>query len=152
MNHFIFVPPRPTQSSPKRSNRAPPHTPCRSNLLSFPSFIAPACFLLIVVCDLFVGGRLPRYILFLTFFSSFHSPPGMMRQRPPTRSTPVASPLQRTTHHRHQLLVNCCVFRLNGGNLRPRHPPSLNFNFFYPNSSPQTTGKHPPYTFRPRCV
>jgi hypothetical protein len=97
-------------------------------LFSCPSFVAPAYFLLIVVCDSFVGGRLrPRCILFSIFFSSFHSPPGTMRQRPPTRSTPIASPLQRTPHHRHRLLVDCCVFRLNGGNLRPRHRPSLNF-------------------------
>ncbi len=77
------------------------------------------------------------YFIF-AFFSSFHSPPGTMRQRPPTHSTPVASPLQHPPHHRHQLLVDSCVFRLNGGNLTPtRHPPSLNFIFSIPIRHPK---------------
>jgi hypothetical protein len=69
------------------------------------------------------------------FFLSF--PPGTMQQCPPTCSTPVASPLQCTFHHRYPLLFDCCVSRLNGGNLRLRHPPSLNFIFFYPNLLPK---------------
>ncbi len=135
---LVFYPPNPTRSSPKRSNRAPSHAPCQLNLLSCPSFVAPTSFLLIVVCDLFVGSRLrPQCTLFLTFFSLFHLPPRTMGNRPPTHSTQVASPLQRTPHHQHQLLVDCCVFQLNSGNLRLRRPPSLNFIFFYPNLLPQ---------------
>jgi hypothetical protein len=133
-NYFSFLPPRPTQLSPKTIKLHPPHAPCRSNLLSCPSFIEPVCFLLIVVCDLFVGGRLrPRCILFSTFFVI----PFAACNDDPTQSTPVVPPLQRTPHHWHQLLVDCCVFQLNGSNFRPRHPPSINLIFFYPNCCPK---------------
>ncbi len=76
-----------------------------------------------------IGGRLrPRCIfifLFLFFAAPFDAPNNETTS--PTRSAPVASPLQRPPHRQRQLLVGCCVPPSNGGHLRPRVHPSLYF-------------------------
>ncbi len=45
----------------------------------------------------------------------------------PTRSAPVATPLQRPPHRQRQLAVGYCVPPSNGGHLRPRVRPSIYF-------------------------
>jgi hypothetical protein len=42
-------------------------------------------------------------------------------QRPPTRFTPHAPPLQYPSYREHQLSVGCCVFHLSSGHLRSSH-------------------------------
>ncbi len=43
-------------------------------------------------------------------------------------------------------MVGCCIFRANGGHLRPTPCPSL--SFFCPICCPKTTGKNPPHALR----
>jgi hypothetical protein len=108
-------------------------------------------FWLVVVCKIFNRRpSTPRAQPISLFFCC--SPPFDALNNgttTPTRSAPVASPLQRPPHRRQQLLVGCCVPPSNGGHLtRPRVRPFSQF-FLSINSTPQTTGSRPPHTFQP---
>ncbi len=83
----------------------PPRSPRQSQVPSFTFFIAPACFWLVVVWFSFVGGRLRPWDIFVVVFFFVDLPLQAKRQHPPTRSAPVASPLQYPFHRRCWLLV-----------------------------------------------
>ena len=91
--------------------------------------VAAACFWLVVVCKIFnrrpSTPRAQPISLFFCRSPPFDAPNN--RTTTPTRSAPVASPLQRPPHRRRQLSVGCCVPPSNGGHLRPRVRPSLYF-------------------------
>jgi hypothetical protein len=66
---FILVWYYPTRSPPNDRFALPPHSLCRLQLPSFTSFVAPACFWLVVVWFSFVSSRLrPRRIFVVVFF------------------------------------------------------------------------------------
>jgi hypothetical protein len=121
----------------------------RSSRLPFivPS-VAAACFWLVVVCKIFnrrpSTPRAQPISLFFCRLPPFDAPNN--RTTNPTRSAPVASPLQRPPHRRRQLSVGCCVPPSNGGHLRPRVRPSLYFfgRLIQPPNDGQPSSQHVP--------
>jgi len=64
----------------------------------------------------------PTYFLCPIFFVT-----DLMTKPPPTHSSPATPPLNNTFYCGRQLLVDCCVFQINGSHLRPTPISSLCF-------------------------
>jgi hypothetical protein len=124
------------------------HSPRRSQPPSFTSIVAPACFWLVVVWFSFVGGRLrPRRIFVVMFFlrqfaapSEETTPPH--RFRPDCLSSSIPLPPSMPTFG----WLLCPPIKRRPS--KAKGPPIYLF-FSYINIPPQTTGNHPPHTFRP---
>ncbi len=89
------------------------------------------------------GGPLRSQCIFYSifFFPSNLSPPTIGR-RPPTHSNPRAPPLQHPFYCGCQLLVDCCVLLINGGQLRPMHHFPLYFLMWFILVSQMGTNQH----------
>ncbi len=126
----------------------PLRSPCRSQLPSFTSFVAPACFWLVVVWLSFVGGRLrPRHIFVVIFFLHWFAAPSE-ETTPPHKFCPgclsSTIPLPPSMPTFGWLLCPPIKRRPS----KAKGPP---FSLFFSsiNIPPQTTGNRPPHTFRP---
>ncbi len=117
----------PTRLPPNDRFVLPLCSPCGLQLPSFTSFVAPACFWLVVVWFSFVGGHLrPQRIFVVVFFLLIcrskqrdNTPPHVPSRLPLLFNTPPTIDAN--------FLVGCCVPPSNGGHLRQRVLPSLNF-------------------------
>jgi hypothetical protein len=102
-----------------------------------------------LLCEpLLIGGR-PKAMVYLIyiFFHCLNLSPQMIGRRHPTRSNPHAPPLQHLSYRSRQQLIDCCIFQLNGGPLRPRHHfPSIflmHFNFASQTGEPAIAPPNP---------
>ena len=96
---------------------------------------------------MFCGHPRPRRIFFYYKFSSIISMAKQWHGISPTRSAPVASPLQDPYHRRCRLLVGCCVLPSTRPSKVNDLPISLIFSLI--NLSPQTRSSRPPHMFLP---
>ena len=138
----------PPNSIPSKSIQScSPCAPRQSFIMFYPSVVTPACFWLVVVWYLMFGGRpRPRRMFFYYKFLLIISMTKRRHGINPTRSAPVASPLQDHCHRRRQLLVGCCVLPSTLPCKVYDPPVSLIFssiNYFSPNDK-QPSSPHVP--------
>ncbi len=138
----------PTRSPSNDWFALPPHSPCRSKLPSFTSFVEPACFWLVVVWFSFVGGRLrPQRIFVVVFFLHRFAAPSKETTPPHTFCPGCLSssmPLQPSMPTLGWLL--CPPIKQQPSKAKDL-PSSLFFSSI--NIPPQTMGNRPPHTFQP---
>jgi hypothetical protein len=106
--------------------------PCASRSSRLPSIVpsfAAAVFGWLSCVFLLIGGHLrPQCIFLFFFFCHLIRRPQRIHQRPLPRMSLSAPPLYHLPLPFRQLSVGCCVYRQNGGHLRPRPRPPLCFS------------------------
>ena len=143
MTYFIFDLLFPFNSTPGTKRLDPP------------THSAPVASLLVGCCvPPLTGGHLRQRVR-PSFFSITSSPHTTENLLPPHTFHPsrVSYPIRPLLSPPQ--LVNCCIFRSNGGHLRPMHtlhPPSLNFPIT-PFAAPNNERTSPPHVpTRPRFL
>ncbi len=138
----------PTWSPPNDQFALPPWFLCRSQLPSFTSFVAPACFWLVVVWFSLVGGRLrPRRIFVVVLFlrqfaapSKETTPPHTFRPGCPSSSMPLPPSMPTFGW------LLCPSIKQQPSKAKG---PSILVFFLSIKIPVQMTGNRPPHTFRP---
>ncbi len=138
----------PTWLPPNDWFMLPPRSPRRSQLPSFTSFVAPACFWLVVVWFLFVGCHLRPWRVFVVGFflhrfaapSEETTPPHTFRPSHLSSSMPL--PPSMLTFD----WLLCPPIKQQPS--KAKDPP-ISLFFLSINIPPQTMGNRPPHTFQP---